>query len=215
MALRGANNPKLANVIVSQNRRIARNGNETDARCWWSQSTWTVIGFREVQRPGLERPLGVAVGFRFRMRARFLTSRQRIETDRLGGILRPNISIRPPTTRFNSLRIPRFRTVASKVRGREREFEWRMLSPQCSRCQGTFGGGSDQSKNQGGHCSDESDATSLCLSTQRRNNVLAIPCATAFRALQPRMWILKTIHADYISIHNSNSDCVAQAQLSI
>ena len=31
MAFRGANNPKLANVIVSQNRRTARNGTGIDA----------------------------------------------------------------------------------------------------------------------------------------------------------------------------------------
>ena len=60
VAFRGANNPKLANVIVSQNTRITRNGTGTERLgAGKHQPPGLQQRLGEVQRTGLERPLGV------------------------------------------------------------------------------------------------------------------------------------------------------------
>jgi hypothetical protein len=94
MALRGANSPKLVNVIVSQNNRTARNGNGTDA-------PMLVLTIHLDCNSVSPRSNARACSARD-----VLTSRHRIETDRLGGILRPNQIDPAPNHVLQPLRIP-------------------------------------------------------------------------------------------------------------
>ena len=165
MAFRGANNPKLVNVIVSQNRRTARNSTGIDdpVRVITSHLACKIASVRSSARAWSVR-WESSCGFRPRTAS----------ASRSAATLRPSAAgpdrlawMRPapkscrfaPNHALQALaNLAGLGPVASKYAVESEELSGGLLHSCVDSIKGTLGGGGDEAKNEGSHRGDQPNA---------------------------------------------------------
>ena len=166
MAFRGANKPKLANVIVSQNRRTARNSVGTDdpVPVMRSHLPCNSASKRSSARDWSARWESLC-GFKSRIASASRSAPNTVSEligSRLAGLAEPCGQNRVDSGPHGALQtlanLASLGPVASKYAVESEDLSRGLLHSCVHSIKRTLGGGGDEAKNEGGHCGDEPDA---------------------------------------------------------